>query len=565
MTATILPPAKTQFFDASGNPLAGGFVYHYIPLTTTAKTTWQDANAATANSQPIQLDGSGEALIWGVGEYRQVVYDSLLNLIWDQVTLSPGATGSGAFFGTSTTSLLIGLGAKTFTTQTALQFTEGQYLIASSDANAGNFMVGTVTSYATGSGALVMNILTIGGSGTHADWNISITGIPGVVSAVSITTANGFSGSSSGGATPALTIVAGAIVPTSVNGLTFATQAIGYTIAGGTSPITLKVNGTTGTNTANIVYSDSASFTGDNSVSAGVVTDTGSTVYANTAAYTAGPYTISGTVSANNIVGFSAIMPTVSGSASVTTIRGMDISSPTITDSSSVISSIGFSIASAVLNSPSATLFNSVGCEIELISISNAATLINSYGMLCTMPVVDGAGTNISNAYGYRISGATLTNSGSIGNCYGVYIGNMGDASISASYGIFIEAQTSSSGNTYAILYDTLFSVDYLGAIIGAGLTSSDNLTMSVAAKGLTLKQGSNGRVGTVTLAGTAPVTVSNTSVAITDFIGFSLNTATGTVGAHPIIKTITAATGFTVAGSVGDVSTYNYAITKNA
>lgn len=38
----------------------------------------------------------------------------------------------------------------------------------------------------------------------------------GTVTAVSIATANGFSGSSSGGATPALTIIAGAITPTSV-------------------------------------------------------------------------------------------------------------------------------------------------------------------------------------------------------------------------------------------------------------------------------------------------------------------------------------------------------------
>lgn len=42
----------------------------------------------------------------------------------------------------------------------------------------------------------------------------------GTVTAVSVATANGFSGSSSGGATPALTIVAGAITPTTVNGLT---------------------------------------------------------------------------------------------------------------------------------------------------------------------------------------------------------------------------------------------------------------------------------------------------------------------------------------------------------
>ncbi|RAK51210.1 2-C-methyl-D-erythritol 4-phosphate cytidylyltransferase [Phenylobacterium soli] len=80
-----------------------------------------------------------------------------------------------------------------------------------------------------------------------------------------------------------------------------------------------------------------------------------------------------------------------------------------------------------------------------------------------------------------------------------------------------------------------------------------------------TLKQGANGPVGTFVLNGATPVTVSNTSVAISDAIIISLNTVGGTVGAVPAIKTITAATGFTVAGTAGDTSTYNYAIIKNS
>lgn len=79
------------------------------------------------------------------------------------------------------------------------------------------------------------------------------------------------------------------------------------------------------------------------------------------------------------------------------------------------------------------------------------------------------------------------------------------------------------------------------------------------------LKRGANGPVGTFVLNGATPVTVSNISVAITDAIIISLNTVGGTVGAHPVIKTITAATGFTVAGTAGDTSTYNYAVIKNS
>lgn len=65
----------------------------------------------------------------------------------------------------------------------------------------------------------------------------------GTVTAVSVATANGISGSSSGGATPALTIALGAITPTSVNGLTLASQAVGFTIAGGTSAKTATIAG----------------------------------------------------------------------------------------------------------------------------------------------------------------------------------------------------------------------------------------------------------------------------------------------------------------------------------
>lgn len=91
------------------------------------------------------------------------------------------------------------------------------------------------------------------------------------------------------------------------------------------------------------------------------------------------------------------------------------------------------------------------------------------------------------------------------------------------------------------------------------------NLVLDVAAKGLVLKQGANGKCGTFILTGTTPVTVANTNIAITDSINPSLNTVGGTVGAVPSVKTITAASGFTVAGSAGDTSTYNYNIISNA
>jgi hypothetical protein len=72
----LVPNAKQQFLDASGVPLALGTVTFYIPGTTTPKDTWQDNQQAAKNANPLPLDAAGRALIFGVGDYRQIVKDS---------------------------------------------------------------------------------------------------------------------------------------------------------------------------------------------------------------------------------------------------------------------------------------------------------------------------------------------------------------------------------------------------------------------------------------------------------------------------------------------------------
>lgn len=94
---------------------------------------------------------------------------------------------------------------------------------------------------------------------------------------------------------------------------------------------------------------------------------------------------------------------------------------------------------------------------------------------------------------------------------------------------------------------------------------TTGNITFTAIGGGITLKQGSNGKCGTFVANGATPVTVSNTSIAITDAIVISLNTVGGTVGVQPHVATITASTGFTVVCTASDTSTYNYAIISNA
>lgn len=106
MPNLTLPPGKTQFLDANGKPLAGGNAHHYIPSTSTPKDTWQDAAGTILNTNPVTLDSSGEAVILGAGQYRQVLTDRLGNQIWDQVVTVPDGAANLPLTGGILTGLL---------------------------------------------------------------------------------------------------------------------------------------------------------------------------------------------------------------------------------------------------------------------------------------------------------------------------------------------------------------------------------------------------------------------------------------------------------------------------
>jgi len=86
-SSNLLPNGRQQFLDGNGKPLAGGSVYFYIPNTTTFKTTWQDDGKVSQNTNPVLLDANGTAVIFGDGEYRQVLKDAFGTTVWDEVTL----------------------------------------------------------------------------------------------------------------------------------------------------------------------------------------------------------------------------------------------------------------------------------------------------------------------------------------------------------------------------------------------------------------------------------------------------------------------------------------------
>jgi hypothetical protein len=81
---------------------------------------------------------------------------------------------TGNYVGSSTTSLSFTLGSKTLTTNTGLSFISGDGVtISRPSPNHDRFMTGTVTSYNTSTGQMVVNITVENSSGTYTSWEIN--------------------------------------------------------------------------------------------------------------------------------------------------------------------------------------------------------------------------------------------------------------------------------------------------------------------------------------------------------------------------------------------------------
>ncbi len=158
---------------------------------------------------------------------------------------------------TSTTSNTIGTGSFTFTTQANKNFYPGQFIIAASNANGANYLHGQVTSYS--GTTLIMTESDNGGSGAHADWNISASSPQGTsgsgagtVTSASVATANGFAGTvANPTTTPAITITTSISGVLKGNGtaISQATAGTDYLAPGGNAgtPSAIVLTNATGT------------------------------------------------------------------------------------------------------------------------------------------------------------------------------------------------------------------------------------------------------------------------------------------------------------------------------
>lgn len=195
----------------------------------------------------------------------------------------------------------------------------------------------------------------------------------GTVTAVSIATANGFSGSSSGGATPALTIVAGAITPTTVNGNTFTTGS--YTLTGTAAKTlnftnSLTLSGTDSTTmtfpstTAMVARTDAAqTFTGTQTFSQVITTANAITATSNAATI---PVTSRHNIVTNNSAATLTITLTTSGAVNMQTVVVQILDSSAVAQTVTWVNTENSTVTAPVTSNGSTTLPLTVGFMYNL-------------------------------------------------------------------------------------------------------------------------------------------------------------------------------------------------------
>jgi len=171
---TTLPAAPDPSNRATFNALA-------YPWSAALPTFGTEISAVATNVKANADEAQADALATAADRVQTGL---------DAVAAAASAASAIAAPGvqaTSTTSVLVGLGSKSLTIQTGKAYSVGQsVVIADTSAPSSNWMFGQITSYNSGTGALVVYAMKSAGSGTLAAWTISISASPSAGNSVAM-------------------------------------------------------------------------------------------------------------------------------------------------------------------------------------------------------------------------------------------------------------------------------------------------------------------------------------------------------------------------------------------
>lgn len=159
-----LPQYNSNAYDPSTNPYGMDEEGHITNFPLATSDTARAANAVADAAEAAETAATAAA-----------------------ASETAAAASAAKMSGTSTTSVAIGAGSKSFTTQSGKFFEVGRVLRAVSAANPDtHYMVGTVTAYS--GTALTIEAEVFGGSGSRSDWKILVEGEIGSAGTIAIGT-----------------------------------------------------------------------------------------------------------------------------------------------------------------------------------------------------------------------------------------------------------------------------------------------------------------------------------------------------------------------------------------
>ena len=179
-TITALPTAPSRADPANFRTRADAFMAALPTFATETNTVADEVNtnATTATTQAgiaTTQAGNAETSASNALLSENAAAASAAAAAASALT-ALNAPGTSA---TSTTSLTIGTGAKSLTIQTGKSIVVGMFMTITSTASPENWMHGEVTSYDSGTGALIINVETATGAGTISAWTVAVSGPKG--------------------------------------------------------------------------------------------------------------------------------------------------------------------------------------------------------------------------------------------------------------------------------------------------------------------------------------------------------------------------------------------------
>lgn len=133
--------------------------------------------SATGNAAANASGYAGLAQDWATKTSGEVVAGQgygAKKYAQDAAAAAASALNAPGTSATSTSSIAIGTGSKTFSIQPGKAFAVGQFVVAAKTGAPANYIGGQITTHDSAAGLLTINGTKVGGSGTHADWMISL-------------------------------------------------------------------------------------------------------------------------------------------------------------------------------------------------------------------------------------------------------------------------------------------------------------------------------------------------------------------------------------------------------